>query len=111
MAMNTLQGKTALITGGSKGIGYGIAESLLREGMNVAITSRTQEAADAAVARLAQAGAGKVIGITADVRDFRGTAKSRSYHPEHIRRSRCTRCQRRARPLRSRHIHDTRAMA
>jgi NAD(P)-dependent dehydrogenase (short-subunit alcohol dehydrogenase family) len=70
MAMNTLQGKTALITGGSKGIGYGIAESLLREGMNVAITSRTQEAADAAVARLAQAGAGKVIGITADVRDF-----------------------------------------
>lgn len=70
MAMNTLQGKTALITGGSKGIGYGIAESLLREGMNVAITSRTQEAADAAVARLAQAGAGKVIGIKADVRDF-----------------------------------------
>jgi 3-oxoacyl-[acyl-carrier protein] reductase len=76
MAMNTLQGKTALITGGSKGIGYGIAESLLREGMNVAITSRTQEAADAAVARLAQAGAGKVIGITADVRDFGAQQKA-----------------------------------
>ncbi|MEO0007415.1 MAG: hypothetical protein RJA20_1611 [Bacteroidota bacterium] len=74
--MNTLQGKTALITGGSKGIGYGIAESLLREGMNVAITSRTQEAADAAVARLAQAGAGKVIGITADVRDFGAQQKA-----------------------------------
>ncbi len=68
--MNTLQGKTALITGGSKGIGYGIAESLLREGMNVAITSRSAEAAEEAVSRLAQAGAGKVIGITADVRDF-----------------------------------------
>lgn len=68
--MNTLQGKTALITGGSRGIGYGIAESLLTEGMNVAITSRSTEAADAAVARFAQTGTGKVIGITADVRDF-----------------------------------------
>lgn len=68
--MNTLQGKTALITGGSKGIGYGIAESLLREGMNVAITSRSAEAAEEAVSRLAQAGTGKVIGITADVRDL-----------------------------------------
>lgn len=68
--MNTLQGKTALITGGSKGIGYGIAESLLREGMNVAITSRSAEAAEAAVSRLAQADTGKVIGITADVRDL-----------------------------------------
>jgi len=68
--MNTLQGKTALITGGSKGIGYGIAESLLKEGMNVAITRRTTEAAEAAAARLSQAGTRKVIGITADVRDF-----------------------------------------
>jgi NAD(P)-dependent dehydrogenase (short-subunit alcohol dehydrogenase family) len=68
--MNTLQGKTALITGGSKGIGYGIAESLLKEGMNVAITSRSQEATDAAVASLSKAGTGKIIGITADVRDF-----------------------------------------
>lgn len=68
--MNTLQGKTALITGGSKGIGYGVAESLLKEGMNIAITSRTTEAAEVAAARLSQAGTGKVIGITADVRDF-----------------------------------------
>ena len=41
--------KTALITGGSKGIGYGIADVLIREGIRVAITSRSQEAADAAV--------------------------------------------------------------
>lgn len=66
----TLPGKTALITGGSKGIGYGIAECLLREGMNVAITSRSTEAAEEAASRLARAGTGKVIGITADVRDF-----------------------------------------
>ena len=61
---------TALITGGSKGIGYGIAASLLKEGVNVAITSRHQDAADAAAKELAQIGPGKVIGIAADVRDF-----------------------------------------
>ena len=68
--MQNIQGKTALITGGSKGIGYGIAESLLKEGMNVAITSRSQEAAGAAAKELSKIGTGKVIGIAADVRDF-----------------------------------------
>ena len=68
--MKKLNGMTALITGGSKGIGYGIAASLLQEGVNVAITSRHQEAVDAAVRQLAQAGPGKVIGIAADVRDL-----------------------------------------
>ena len=68
--MNALKKKTALITGGSKGIGYGIAESLLKEGMNVAITSRSQEAADAAAQALAKIGSGKVIGLAADVRDL-----------------------------------------
>ena len=68
--MKKLNEMTALITGGSKGIGYGIAASLLKEGVNVAITSRHQEAADAAVQQLSQTGPGKVIGIVADVRDF-----------------------------------------
>ncbi len=68
--MNNLNGKTALITGGSKGIGYGIAESLLKEGVNVAITGRQQEAVDAAVQTLSKIGPGKVLGIAADVRDF-----------------------------------------
>lgn len=68
--MNNLQGKTAFITGGSKGIGYGIAESLLKEGMNVAITSRHQDAADAAAAKLAHIGPGKLLALSADVRDF-----------------------------------------
>lgn len=68
--MNELKGKTALVTGGSKGIGYAIAESLLKEGMNVAITSRFQTAAEEAAKSLSGAGPGKVIGIRADVRDF-----------------------------------------
>ncbi|MCO6477457.1 MAG: SDR family oxidoreductase [Phaeodactylibacter sp.] len=68
--MEQLQGKTALITGGSKGIGLGIAESLIKEGMNVAVTSRSKEAIDEAAARLNQAGPGKAIGIAADVRNL-----------------------------------------
>lgn len=68
--MNHLHGKTALVTGGSKGIGYGIAESLLKEGMNVAITSRHQETADAAARQLSTIGPGKLLAIAADVRDW-----------------------------------------
>ncbi len=68
--MKKLNGITALITGGSKGIGYGIAAILLKEGVNVAITSRHQEAADTAARELSKIGPGKVIGIAADVRDF-----------------------------------------
>ncbi len=70
--MSNLQGKTALITGGTKGIGYGIAEALLQQGVNVAVTSRTQEAANAAATRLNSKGndAAVAIGIAADVRSL-----------------------------------------
>ena len=66
--MQNIKGKTALITGGSKGIGYGIAQSLLKQGLNVAITSRSQQAADEAADSLTQYG--NVIGIASDVRDL-----------------------------------------
>lgn len=39
--MNQLENKVAYITGGSKGIGYGIAQRLLKEGMRVAISARS----------------------------------------------------------------------
>lgn len=67
--MEELTNKTALITGGSKGIGYGIAEALVRQKMKVAITSRSQKAADEAAAKLNRAGTGEATGIEADVRD------------------------------------------
>ncbi len=50
--MNDLTNKVAYITGGSKGIGYGVAKSLLHQGMRVAITSRSLQAAEEAAASL-----------------------------------------------------------
>jgi NAD(P)-dependent dehydrogenase (short-subunit alcohol dehydrogenase family) len=50
--MNDLKDKVAYITGGSKGIGYGIAKILIDNGMRVAITSRSLEAAKKAAASL-----------------------------------------------------------
>lgn len=64
------QTKTALITGGSKGIGYGIAEVLIQDGIRVAITSRSQDSADEAAASLNKIKPGFAIGIEADVRDL-----------------------------------------
>ena len=74
--MEKLNGKTALITGGSKGIGWGIAHSLVEQGMQVAVTSRHQQAADRAAAALNEAGPGKAIGIEADVRDLEAQQRS-----------------------------------
>ena len=69
--MKNLSNKVAYVTGGTKGIGYAIAEALSHQGVNVVITSRSQEAADRAAERLqAGAGAGAVIGLKADVRDL-----------------------------------------
>jgi len=50
--MNDLKNKVAYITGGSKGIGYGIAQTLLQQGMHVAISSRKLSAAQEAAQSL-----------------------------------------------------------
>ncbi len=60
--------KTALITGGAKGIGLAISQELVADGWNVVITGRDSTAIDAAVAGLAF-GPGKAVGKVMDVRD------------------------------------------
>jgi 3-oxoacyl-[acyl-carrier protein] reductase len=67
--MQTLKNKVALITGGSKGIGYGIAEALILLEMKVAVTSRSKAAADEAATNLNKLGKGEAIGLEADVKN------------------------------------------
>ncbi|HLV15407.1 MAG TPA: SDR family oxidoreductase [Xanthomarina sp.] len=68
--MESLQNKVAFITGGTKGIGYGIALSLLKQGVHVAITSRSLASAQEAATRLNQESktSAKALGLEADVR-------------------------------------------
>ncbi|SDB66475.1 hypothetical protein SAMN03097699_3247 [Flavobacteriaceae bacterium MAR_2010_188] len=70
--MKDLQHKVALITGGTKGIGYGIAESLMKMGINVAITSRDKKSAEKTASSLGTRidGHAKALGLQADVRDY-----------------------------------------
>ncbi len=60
-----LKDKVAIVTGGSKGIGYGIAEEYLKEGAKVTICSRNKEEGEAAAKRLAELG--DVLYLQADV--------------------------------------------
>jgi len=66
--------KTALVTGGSKGIGYGVAETLLKMGYKVAITSRSTSAAEKAAGELSKHG--EALGLEADVRSFDSQKKA-----------------------------------
>lgn len=71
--MEPLHGRAALVTGGTRGIGRAIAVALARAGMQVTLTGRDAEAAQAAaraVAADAEALEGAVVGLAADVRDL-----------------------------------------
>lgn len=65
-----LKGKSAVVTGGTKGIGRAIAESLMREGMNVCLSARKEEEIERAVSELSDTGEGMVTGVACDVRSY-----------------------------------------
>lgn len=66
--MESLHGKAAIVTGGTRGIGRAIAERLLREGASVAICGRTAESTAKAVAAMKPLG--NIYGCAADVSDY-----------------------------------------
>ena len=68
-ARMVLEGKVAVVTGGSRGLGLAIAKALVEAGAAVCIGSRSAEATAAAVAGLAAGGA-RVVGRACDVADF-----------------------------------------
>jgi len=62
-----LTGKTALVTGGSVGIGKAIARGLAREGVDVAICARRKEPLEAAASEIARETNRKIVPIPADL--------------------------------------------
>src|SRR6188768_1918378 len=65
-----LSGKTAFVSGSTQGIGYAIAEALLREEVSVTVNGRDADRVRAAVARLELAVPGALVsGIAADFED------------------------------------------
>ena len=63
----SLAGRTAVVTGGSKGIGLAVADRFAASGADVAIVARGREALDAAVKSIASRSRGKVVAIQGDV--------------------------------------------
>jgi len=69
MAIN-LANRFAIVTGGTKGIGRAIAESLITAGAHVAITARHEDEIAEAVAQLNTLGPGTATGQVCNVRDY-----------------------------------------
>ncbi|GAB3005687.1 SDR family oxidoreductase [uncultured Cyclobacterium sp.] len=68
----SLENKTAFITGGNTGIGFGIAQALIAEGVNVAITSRSLSRAEEAAKKIKDSvsSKGEIMALELDVKDF-----------------------------------------
>jgi len=63
-----MDGRNAIITGGSAGLGKAMATEFVASGANVAIVARRQDVLDQAKSEIEKAGSGKVIAISADIR-------------------------------------------
>lgn len=75
MEQFSLKGKTAIVIGGSKGLGKGMSAGLAAAGADVVICSRKQADLDAAAAELKELTGGNVVGIAADVKTKAGVDK------------------------------------
>ena len=69
------KGKTAVVTGSTKGIGKAIATELVRAGVNVIVSSRDSREVERTAAQLNEIGRGRVAGSACDVRDYTQVGK------------------------------------
>ena len=67
--MTMFAGRTALVTGGTKGIGRAIARDLLDAGFHVAFSARSPKEVASTEEELTSVGSGRVLGVPSDVRD------------------------------------------
>lgn len=72
MELYSLKGKTAVVIGGSKGLGKGIAYGLAGVGADVVLVSRHQDELDAAAKEISEKTKSNVIGISADIKSING---------------------------------------
>ncbi|RBP18188.1 NAD(P)-dependent dehydrogenase (short-subunit alcohol dehydrogenase family) [Roseiarcus fermentans] len=77
-----LDGKRALVTGSTAGIGYAIAAGLAREGARVIVNGRTQDGVAKAVAKLRAETAGDVVGFAGDLGQAEAAEALVAAHPE-----------------------------
>ena len=78
-----LQGKKAIVTGSTQGIGFAIAKSLAKEGTEVVINGRSKESVRKALEDLRkEINGADVKGVAADLSDAEGTEKFIKSHPE-----------------------------
>lgn len=65
-----MKNKTAFITGASKGIGFAIAQSLVKESVNVCITARNKDDLETAANKLNKINSGRAIAVYCDVKNY-----------------------------------------
>ena len=69
-----LNGKTAIVTGGSRGIGKAVARELANEGVDVAIVARAREALEQTAEELAEETGRQIVPVVADTREDESVA-------------------------------------
>jgi 3-oxoacyl-[acyl-carrier protein] reductase len=70
-----LKGKSALVTGSSRGLGYATARLLALEGVRVAVNSRSAGSAEKTAAQIAAESGSQVIGLAGDLTDAQAPAR------------------------------------